>query len=71
MGGDIVPAVVCVSLSVVSVTSMIVAVAVCTGSYLVGVVIVVYSALCMRKSWKFCVSLRKSMFKSPCSVIDV
>ena len=48
MGGDIVPAVISVSTSVVRVTSMSVAV-LCCGSYLVGVIIVVCRLLTIKK----------------------
>ena len=48
MGGDMVPAVICVFMSVVSVTSMSVAVSWC-GSYLVGVTIVVCRLFSIRK----------------------
>jgi len=49
MGGAIVPAVTAVSLRVVRITSMVVAVVLLTGQYLVGVVIVVYRLFSTRK----------------------
>ena len=43
----------------------------CISSYRVGVVIVVYSVLWMRKSWILVVSLRRLMFMSPMMVMNV
>ena len=70
IGGDMVPVVVVVWMSVVSVTSMRVDV-LWWGSYLVGVVIVVCRLFSMRKLWNLVLSLRRLMFISPCMVIDV
>lgn len=69
-GGDRVPAVMVVSESVVSTTSMRVAV-LWWGSYLVGVVIVVWRLFSMRKVRRVCVGARRLMLMSPCIVIDV
>ena len=70
IGGEMVPAVVVVWMSVVSVTSMRVDV-LWWGSYLVGVVIVVCRLFSMRKLWNLVLSLRRLMLISPCMVIDV
>ena len=70
MGGEIVPVVVVVWVSVVSTTSRRVAVA-CVSLYLVGVVIVVCRLFSRRKSWNLVVSCRRLMLMSPCMVIDV
>ena len=69
-GGDIVPAVICVSVRVVSVMSIIVAV-LWYGSYLVGVVIVVCRLFSVRNMKNACVGLSRFMFRSPCIVIVV
>ena len=72
MGGEIVPAVTLVAVSVVSVRSMSVA-ELCAGLYRVGVVIVVRRLLQIRKSVNGCWgrSLKMSMLKSPVRVISV
>lgn len=70
MGGEMVPAVVVVCVSVVSVTSMRVEV-LWWESYLVGVVIVVCRLFSTRKLWKLGVSFRRLMLMSPCKVIEV
>ena len=70
MGGEMVPAVVAVWVSVVSVMSMRVDVP-WWGLYLVGVVIVVCKLFSRRKWWKTGLSFRRLMLMSPCMVIDV
>lgn len=70
MGGEIVPAVTAVWVSVVSVISMRVDVP-CLSSYLVGVMIVVWRLFSIRKSWKSVLSFSRLMLMSPCMVIDV
>ena len=71
MGGDTVPAITGVWVSVVSVTSMMVAVFLWYESYLVGVVIVVCRLVSVRKSRNLRVSFSRLMLMSPCIVIDV
>lgn len=70
IGGEMVPAVVVVWVSVVSVTSMRLDV-LWWGSYLVGVVIVVCKLFSMRKLWNLVLSFRRLMLMSPCMVSDV
>lgn len=65
-----VPAVVAMSVSVVSVTSIEVE-ELWSGSYLVGVVIVVCRLFSMRKLKRFGLSCSMFLFRSPCIVIDV
>ena len=66
-----VPAVTVICVSVVSVVSIRVAVPMCTGSYRVGVVIVVCSSFPLRKFSKGSVSVKRLMLRSPCRVMDV
>ena len=70
MGGDIVPAVTGVVVSVVMVMSRIVDV-LWTGSCRVGVIIVLWRLLWMRKLWVSVVSLSMLMLRSPWIVIEV
>lgn len=71
MGGEMVPAVISVSVSVVRVVSMSVAVSLCIGSYLVGVVMVVWRFFSIRKVKKAVVSEIRLIFISPCIVMEV
>ncbi len=71
MGGEMVPAVISISVSVVRVVSMSVAVLVCIGSYLVGVVMVVWRLFSIRKVKKAVVSESRLIFISPCIVMEV
>ncbi len=71
MGGEMVPAVISVSVSVVRVVSMSVAVSVCIGSYLVGVVMVVWRLFSMRKVKKAVESESRLILISPCIVMEV
>lgn len=65
-----VPAVTLMSVRVVKVWSIRVAV-LCTGSYLVGVVIVVWRLFSSNRWRRFLGGLRRSMLASPCSVMEV
>ena len=70
IGGDRVPAVMCVFVSVVMMMSISVAV-LWVWSYLDGVVITVCKLFSMRKFIRGCVGFRRFRFRSPCIVIAV
>ena len=71
-GEEIVPAVVSMCVNVVNIVSIRVAV-LWVGSYLVGVVIVVWRSCSIKKLWNWCsgVRLRRLMLMSPTMVISV
>ena len=70
IGGEMVPAVICMVVQVVSVGSMSVEVPVAWW-WRVGVVMVVVRPLWLRKSCSVLVILRRSRLRSPCIVIMV